>query len=47
MKTTIEYQNETVRAESVVNAAFEIATSDNGGYNPWYCPYGCHTLTEF
>ena len=34
-------------ADAVIDAAFEIQTSDNGGSNPWYCPYGCHTLESF
>lgn len=22
----------------------ELATCDNGGFNAWVCPYGCHTV---
>lgn len=27
------------------NSASDLATCDNGGFNAWVCPYGCHTVS--
>jgi hypothetical protein len=31
-------------AEVIWEQASEFATCDNGGFNAWVCPYGCHTV---
>jgi|SRR5215469_12287760 len=31
-------------AESIFGYAEEQATCDNGGWNAWICPSGCHTV---
>lgn len=34
-----------VLAERIWPWAQEQATCDNGGFNAWVCPHGCHTVT--
>lgn len=34
-----------ILAESIWEKASEQATCDNGGYNAWMCPFGCHTVS--
>ena len=34
-----------VLAEVIWDNAEEQATCDNGGFNAWVCPYGCHTVS--
>jgi hypothetical protein len=34
-----------VLADSIWDSASELATCDNGGWNAWVCPYGCHTVS--
>ncbi len=31
-------------ADWIWNKAEEHCTCDNGGFNAWVCPYGCHTV---
>lgn len=31
-------------AETIWDKASEFQTCDNGGYNAWICPYGCHSV---
>jgi len=31
-------------ADSIWDKASEQRTCDNGGFNAWVCPYGCHTV---
>ena len=31
--------------DDIWNHMSEFRTSDNGGYNAWACPYGCHTVS--
>lgn len=32
----------------IMTYALEVGrTTDNGGFNLWLCPYGCHTSNEF
>jgi hypothetical protein len=32
-------------ADAIWDKASEQRTCDNGGYNAWVCPYGCHTVS--
>lgn len=32
-------------ADAIWTKAEELATCDNGGFNAWVCPYGCHTVS--
>ena len=32
-------------ADSIWEKASEQRTCDNGGFNAWVCPYGCHTVS--
>ena len=32
-------------ADRIWHYAEEVRTTDNGGYNFWMCPYGCHVVT--
>lgn len=34
-----------ILAERVWGRMEELRTSDNGGYNAWCCPDGCHTVS--
>lgn len=34
-----------VLADCIWDHAERIATSDNGGFNAYCCPWGCHTVT--
>jgi len=31
--------------DGVREATTEIETCSNGGFETWYCPFGCHTVT--
>lgn len=32
-------------AENVWDKACDLQTCDNGGFNAWLCPFGCHTVS--
>lgn len=42
----VTFQNRETRTQALRDAVWEKAreqaTCDNGGYNAWMCPYGCH-----
>jgi len=33
-----------VLAEEIYERAYGNSTCDNGGWNAWVCPFGCHTV---
>jgi len=35
---------EDILVSAIQSRAEELATSDNGGWNAYVCPYGCHTV---
>lgn len=39
-----QYMRDTL-ANAIWPWAQEQATCDNGGFNAWVCPYGCHTVS--
>lgn len=32
-------------ADAIWERAEQLQTCDNGGWNAWMCPYGCHTVS--
>ena len=34
-----------ILADAIWERAEELATCDNGGFNAWVCPFGCHTVS--
>jgi len=34
-----------ITADFIWEKAEELRTCDNGGFNAWVCPYGCHTVS--
>ena len=40
-----ETLSDDVLADVIWDRAAGIATCDNGGFNAWVCPYGCHTVS--
>jgi hypothetical protein len=43
MRLGADFQQERL-AEYVWECMEQLATCDNGGWNAWACPYGCHTV---
>lgn len=43
-KRTFEDQTTEELADYIWDRASDVQICDNGGWNAWVCPYGCHTV---